>query len=590
MHHRGPDDAGFYHSGSQMAALAHRRLSIIDPTPEAHQPMIGPHGSALVFNGEIYNFKELISEYKLNVPPSDTAVLLTLLETIGIEILPKLRGFFSFAWWNDEKRDLILARDAIGKKPLYYAIVKGRIMFASEIRAIFRCDFVDLKLSSEALASYLRFYCVPHPQSILRGIDILPPGSILHLPFKDQPVVQKWYRLPEHHPINIGYEDAYKETRRILERSVRDRLVSDVPVGAFLSGGLDSNAIVGLAMRNVSTPIETFSIGFSVKSHVEDETHWARIGADKYGTLHHEWNVSDSEIADLLPDFFHAMDSPTGDGLNSFLVSVATRRASPHLKVVLSGVGGDEAFLGYKKFRWLAQNIRVFQVFWALPKRLRMSFSESLLAGSHSRLRSALRSAFMPEHSRNLFSNAEIMTITGSELAQNDPEKIDGDLLYTLLRSDIEHYLPDMLLRDLDSMSMSQSLEARAPLLDKELLEFTWQLPRSIKIKGNTKQLLSDAVSDVLPNALLQKQKTGFELPMSDWLMNGMLRPYLDELNSGKLRIVEHGVLRENAITKIYDTFIQGRSHYLKPWSIIALEYWYRSMETLSSGNSSASK
>jgi asparagine synthase (glutamine-hydrolysing) len=590
MYHRGPDDEGFYHSGSQIAALAHRRLSIIDPTPDAHQPMIGPQGSALVFNGEIYNFKELISEYKLNVPPSDTAVLLTLLETIGIEILPKLRGFFSFAWWNDEKGELILARDAIGKKPLYYGNVRGRLFFASEIRALLASGFVDLELSPEALASYLRFYCVPHPQSILKGTHILPPGSILQLPFNGLSVVQQWYRLPEHKPIYIGYEEACKETRRILERSVQDRLVSDVPVGAFLSGGLDSNAIVGLAMQSVSTPIETFSIGFSVKSQVEDETHWARIGANKYGTLHHEWKVSDSDIADLLPDFFHAMDSPTGDGLNSFLVSVATRRSSPHLKVVLSGVGGDEAFLGYKKFRWLAQNAPAFHVFWALPKRLRMSFSESLLASSHSRISSALRSAFMPEHSRNLFSNAEIMSLTGSDVAQNDTERTDGDLLYTLLRSDIEHYLPDMLLRDLDSMSMSQSLEARAPLLDKELLEFTWQLPRSIKIKGNTKQLLSDAVSDILPNELLQKQKTGFELPMRDWLMNGMLRPYLDELNSSKLRIVERGLLRQNAVTQIYHNFLQGRSHYLKPWSIIALERWYRSMETRLAGNSPISK
>jgi asparagine synthase (glutamine-hydrolysing) len=582
MRHRGPDDEGLHITGSQTAAFAHRRLSIIDPTPEAHQPMIGAGGSVLVFNGEIYNFKELIAEYKLHVPPSDTAVLLALLESHGISILPKLRGFFSFAWWNEGKRELILVRDSIGKKPLYYGIFNKRFVFASETCALVASGLVPIELSPEGLANYFRFYCVPHPNSIFKGIQMLAPGSTLHLSQQGKPIVNEWYRLPKHHAVRMDYEEAKRETRRILERSVCDRLVSDVPIGAFLSGGLDSNAIVSLAMQKATTPIETFSIGFSSSSTTPDETSWARIGAQSYGTLHHEWKISDSEIADLLPEFFQAMDSPTGDGLNSFLVSKATRRASPNLKVVLSGVGGDEAFLGYHKYRWLARREFLFRSLWSLPDGFRTSVSESLLNARHTRFGSALRAVVMPENSRFLFSNKEIRHLTCSAVSDNHSDAVENDALLTLLRSDMEHYLPDMLLRDLDWVTMSQSLEARAPLLDRELLEFTWQLPLSIKTRGTTKQLLADSVSDILPKDILQKQKTGFELPMREWLLHGMLRPYLDGLTSGNLHIVKEGLMDNAAIMRVHSDFLRGNSHYLKPWSIIVLEHWYRSMKNIS--------
>ncbi len=582
MQHRGPDDEGLHLTDSRIAAFAHRRLSIIDPTPEAHQPMIGARGSVLVFNGEIYNFKELIAEYKLNVPPSDTAVLLALLESQGISILPKLRGFFSFAWWDDNKRELILARDAIGKKPLYYGIFNNRFVFASEIRSLVASGLAPLELSQDAIAVYLRFYCVPHPNSMIKGIQMLPPGSVLRVPPSGKPIIEPWYRLPRHRAVNISYEDARHETRRILERSIRDRLVSDVPVGAFLSGGLDSNAIVGLAMREMAAPIETFSIGFLSRSTTEDETEWAKIGAEAYGTSHHEWKISDAEIHESLPDFFHAMDSPTGDGLNSFLVSKATRRANPNLKVVLSGVGGDEAFLGYHKYRWLAKREFMLRTMWSLPKGFRASLSESMMRFPHSRSVAALRASITPEHSRTLFSRKDIQHLTDWPLLNNNLDSVENDALYTMLRSDMEHYLPDMLLHDLDAMTMSQSLEARAPLLDRELLEFTWQLPLSIKASGTTKQLLSDSVRDIVPNALLQKPKTGFELPMREWLRDGTLRPYLDELASDKLHIVEEGLLDKVTIMRVHLDFLQGKSHYLKPWSIIVLEQWYRSMKNIS--------
>ncbi|MFI5202530.1 MAG: asparagine synthetase B family protein, partial [Candidatus Kapaibacterium sp.] len=369
-------------------------------------------------------------------------------------------------------------------------------------------------------------------------------------------------------------------TRRILERSVRDRLVSDVPVGAFLSGGLDSNAITGLAVREVSSPIETFSIGFSSRN-VESETEWARIGANAFGTIHHERTITDSDVAKLLPEFFASMDSPTGDGLNSFLVAKTAREFSPNLKVVLSGVGGDEAFLGYKKYRWLARRAAMFRFIWALSKKFRGGLAVSLAGAQDSRGRSAVRAVLMPEQVRWLFSEEEILAL-GASVSLDKKEVVDGDAFFSVLRADIEYYLPDMLLRDLDGMTMSQSLEARAPLLDKELLEFTWQIPLAMKARGATKQLLADAVKDIVPEALLNKPKTGFELPMKEWLMRGALRPQLDILKTKKLSLIEDGLLSGKAVHHVHEEFVRGHSHYLKPWTVIALEEWYRGMKEVS--------
>ncbi len=577
MRHRGPDDDGLLVVPSGVAAFAHRRLSIIDPTPEAHQPMVGEHGSMLVYNGEIYNYRELAAAYHLRVPPLDTAVLLALLEQHGVSILRELRGFFTFAWWNDSTRELIIARDAFGKKPLYYGEFQRRFVFSSELRALIASGLAPFALSAEGLSSYLRHYCVPHPHSMIEGVKSLEPGSILRLR-NGNVSIERWYRLPEYQPAIIGYEEAVRETRRILDRSVRDRMVSDVPVGAFLSGGIDSNAITALAMRRASNSIETFSIGFK-SNQVESEAGVAKIGAMAYGTRHQERILRDSDVAALLHDFFESMDSPTGDGLNTFLVSQAARELSPSLKVVLSGVGGDEAFLGYKKYRWLARREVLFRLAGFIPKSFRSKVSEMLAASRHSPIRAALRTVLAPENARVLFSQSEIASLTGEQSTESATPYPIPHALFPALRSDIEQYLPDMLLRDLDTMTMSQSLEARAPLLDRELVEFAWQLPIRLKSQGTSKQILADAVNDIVPTAILTKPKTGFELPMKEWLTNASLRPYLEALGSGDLKLVQDGFLSRPPVRRIYSDFLRGRSHYLKPWTIIALEYWYRAIK-----------
>lgn len=573
--HRGPDDSGTWLSGDHRAGLAHTRLAIIDPTPEAHQPMISASGNALVFNGEIYNYRELREKHKLAVPMSDTAVLLALLDRHGERILPKLRGFFTFAYWNDSAKELLIARDAIGKKPLYYAVRDNVLVFASEARTLIRSGLVTPAISAEALREYLAYYSVPHPLSIFEGVMTLPAGCVMHVLPTGSPRISNWYRLPEHKPIAMDYNDAVRETRRLLDESVRYRMVSDVPVGAFLSGGLDSNAIVGLMSREISKPIETFSVGFR-SSRLESETDIARIGAKAFGTQHHETIITDKDVSILLPDLFHAMDSPTGDGLNTFLVAHAAREANPSLKVVLSGIGGDELFLGYRKYRWLAKNRRLAKTLWALPEESRRTIAATFPKDTSNRFATALRALLDPSRIRVLFSQAEIESLTGSQSRPIPESDEDHDPMIGLLRHDIEYYLHDTLLRDLDQMTMAHSLEARAPLLDKELMEFAWKLPLSLKVRGTSKQLLADAVRDIVPEALLQKPKSGFELPMHEWLLRGALRPHLDLLLTGDLALIREGVLRNEPVAKVYRDFIAGRSHYLKPWSIIVLEYWWR--------------
>ncbi len=575
LRHRGPDDEGRFVNSDRRCGLVHRRLAIIDPTPEAHQPMVASNGDALIFNGEIYNFRELRARYGLRVPESDTAVLLALLQAKGESALPELRGFFTFAYWNEGAQTLLIARDALGKKPLYYAERGQRLLFASEERALVASGMVSGDISHEAFAQYLAYYSVPHPASIYEGVRALPPGSILRVTAEGTQSIGHWYRLPKYEPIKIGYPEAVSEVRRLLEVSVNYRLVSDVPVGAFLSGGLDSNAIVGLMSRQVSNPIETFTIGFE-SSSTQSETKWGQIGAESFGARHHERIITGGDVARSLPRFFAAMDSPTGDGLNSFLVSTFAKEVSPELRVVLSGVGGDELFLGYRKYRWLAKHGMTLRAAHLLPTGLRSWIAERLLSASTHRRLIALATVLDPFNIRRLFNADEVSNLTGipRPTAAQDPH--EEDALLQLLRGDIEGYLPDMLLRDLDQFTMSVGLEARAPLLDVPLMEFAWQLPMGLKSQGGSKQLLADAVADVLPKALKDKPKTGFELPMKEWLITGELSRYLAILQSDEMLLVRDGFLKSSSVRAVHRDFVQGRSHYLKPWSIIAMEWWYR--------------
>lgn len=562
LEHRGPDDSGVTISPDRRVAFGHRRLSIIDPSSHAHQPCATPHGS-LTFNGEIFNFRELARSVGLPEERSDTVVLANLLDNHGIAALPQLRGFFAFAYWRADDGSVLIARDAIGKKPVHYIIKEGLLIFASELRALYLSGWIPLSLSAKGLDAYLSHYCVPAPHSMLEGVETLLPGHFISI--KENVQIRTWWSLPDHAPIRASRTEIVQEIRRLVTRSTEDRMIADVPIGAFHSGGIDSNVVVGLMARHSGQPVSTFHVDFGDGI----ERNIAQEAATHFGCNHHEIQVSHADVQRLIPAFFYRMDAPTGDGLNSFIVANAVHRLRPDIKVVLSGVGGDELFLGYRKIRALAK------------LRGLLPLAKTLLGNLDlSRLRSTprnnmLRALARPDRIRLLF-DANERTALGMQT--HDEDWIgDEDPLSALMRKDLTDYLPNMLLRDLDVTTMAHSLEARAPLLDRALVEFAWQIPLTEKSRGGSKALLAEAFSDLLPESVKRKPKTGFELPMSAWLREGSLQGFVEMLARGDMELIRDGYLRAEAVANVAHNFRSGRSHYLKPWSLIVLEYWYRS-------------
>lgn len=570
--HRGPDDSGVHVSPSHLCAFGHRRLSIIDLSQHAHQPYQW-RDSSLVFNGEILNYRELAKSHFKDDESSDTATLARLIAEEGLSILPELRGFFAFASWDDRKKQLLLARDAIGKKPLYYSIAEKHLIFASELRPILASGIVPFKIDRDALQLYLKYYSVPSPWSIIAGVKMLPPGHTVTMN-SGEIELKKWWRLPQHQATGASREEIVAGLREKFFTSVELRLISDAPLGLFHSGGLDSNAVLAAASAISPTSLATFNVRFGLRD--TDESAVARRSADHFGTIHTELAIDEHDVQKLLPSFFYRMDSPTGDGLNTFLVSHAVCELRPDIKVVLSGVGGDELFVGYKKVRMLAKLRGILKVTRRLDIRKTTSWTTS-------RLQNMMHSVLYPLEMRTLFTDSEISALTGTRSVSTNEvidrsANLERDMIHQLLRLDIENYLPHTLLRDLDVMTMAHQQEARAPFLDRDLVEYAWQVSLKEKLKGRPKQLIVDMLGGQLPPAVLEKKKTGFELPITNWLKQGFMRPMLDDLLHGRLELVKDRVLHQDATVQIARDFLAGRSHYMRPWSIIALEHWYRSL------------
>lgn len=569
--HRGPDDSGVHISPSRLCAFGHRRLSIIDLSQHAHQPyQCGD--SSLVFNGEILNYKELSQKYYSEHESSDTVVLAKLLHDKGLSILPELRGFFAFAQWNEATKELLIARDALGKKPLYYSISNDRLIFASELRPIVASGLVPFTIDRDALHLYLTYYSVPTPHSIIASVNTLQPGYSIRISGGNMQL-KEWWRLPAHHSMDLPRETIVSTLRDKFFSSVASRLISDAPLGLFHSGGLDSNAVLAAASSISVSKLSTFNVRFGKQDNEESTV--ARISADHFGAAHTELAIDEDDIKKHLMGFFFRMDSPTGDGLNTFLVSEAVCNLRPDIKVVLSGVGGDELFVGYKKVRTLAKMRSILS-------DARRGGLKTTSSWSTSRLQNMLHTVLHPLDMRDLFTRDERLRLVGEhsslEHAVTDRSaRVEHRIIQQLLRLDIENYLPHTLLRDLDVMTMAHQQEARAPFLDRELVEYAWQISLKEKLRGRPKQLIIDMLDGALPEAVLEKKKTGFELPMAEWLMSGFMRPMLETLTTGEMKIIKDGLLRADAVRIVATDFISGKTHYMRPWSIIALEYWYRS-------------
>jgi len=591
IRHRGPDDQGeLLRPG---VALGMRRLSIID-IAGGRQPIFNEDGSlSIVFNGEIYNFLELKPEleakghvFKTN---SDTEAIVHAYEEFGTNCVDHLRGMFAFAIWNEKSRTLFLARDRVGKKPLYYTITShGTLVFGSELKSLLEHPEVQRELDPKALDAYLTLGYVPDPLSIFRNINKLPPGHYLTFSEAGLKVTRYWdFRFE---PDTVRSEEDYlAELRELLDESVRLRLISDVPLGAFLSGGIDSSTVVAMMARHMGQPVKTFSIGFHEDSF--NELKYARLTAQRFGTDHHEFFVT-PDICSIVDELVWHFDEPFADSsaIPTYMVS---KLARDHVTVVLSGDGGDELFAGYT--RYVVDRKR--EGFARLPKPLR----ENVMRPLSQRLphatwgRNYLHNVSLDPISRYLDSVSVFTSLNRNSLYSADFKSKLGSTSYVstlfndlvnhvstgesldqLLYLDSKTYLPGDILTKVDRMSMAVSLEARAPLLDHKLIDFVTGIPAGLKLSGfETKYLLKKAVKDLVPSEILNRPKQGFGVPIQEWI-NQQLRSRVHETLT-EPRSRQRGHLNVQYIDVLLNEHERGRrDHSMGLWALFMLELWHR--------------
>lgn len=554
MVHRGPDDAGLYVDAARKVGLGHRRLSIIDLSPSGHQPMTNEEQSVwLVFNGEIYNFKELRSELinsgHVFCSGSDSEVIIHGYEQWGVGCIKRLRGMFAFALWDSQKQKLLLARDRLGIKPLFYHIKDGSLTFASELKAISASPARSFDLDESALYDFFTYRYIPTPKTIYRDVKKLPPAN--YGVWQDGKLTLTAYWEPAiNSRADISEADAAALVLAKLRESVALHMVADVPVGIMLSGGLDSSTIVALAAQATGEPLHTFSIGFDVERH--NETRYARLVAERYRSKHHELTVTREMANSLESKIVGLYDEPFADSsaIPTFAVSELARR---NVTVGLSGEGGDEIFGGYSWYSawWRMRGVdavpRALRQLAALPMRLAPhGFKgkwtlETAALGPIERYGRFI-SAFSREDKRALLAPSFFQRFDGYDDYWHFRQywRDDLDVFSRMQYLDLKTYLNDDILTKVDRASMAVSLEARVPLLDHELIEAVLSLPVQVRNRdGKQKYLFRKAIADLLPGEILNRGKQGFSVPFYEWLKKPNLKelePVLDfKIISGDL-------------------------------------------------------
>jgi asparagine synthase (glutamine-hydrolysing) len=583
LEHRGPDGSGF-HTGPRVA-LGMRRLAVID-VAGGQQPVRSEDGSVLaVFNGELYNHPELRADlirrgHRL-AGRSDTECLVHLYEEYGDDLVHRLRGMFAFAIWDAGRGRLLLARDRVGKKPLYWRPAGDGLAFGSELKALLEDPSWTRSLDHVALHHYLTYQYVPAPWSIYTEVRKLPPGHLLV--WQDGVAsVRRYWRLdctPRPAP---GEAESSERVRSLLLESTRIRMVSERPVGVFLSGGIDSSAVVAAMARLSSDPVRTFSIGF--EEHGYDERRYARMVAARYGTDHHEMVVTPSSAA-VLPDLVRHFDEPFADSsaIPSFYVARLSRQ---HVTVVLNGDGGDECFGGYQRyavmarlsgfpFRAVAPLARIRPA--GLPRRVGRALE--LLSHPAPRRYARMMSYFDPEQKRALYSDAlrdELRDVDSYRLLDETfAASKAGDDVGRAIETDVNTYLPGDLLPKVDITTMAHSLEARSPFLDHHLLEWAAGLPTRMKVRpGGTKLILKRAVADWLPPEVMNRPKMGFGVPLAAWL-RGELRDYAYDLLTDRTA-EDRGLFRPAAVSSLLREHDAGLDRSRQLWALIQFEQWHR--------------
>ena len=590
LRHRGPEGEGTFRDAvsDPVCGLAHSRLAIIDLSEGGRQPMSTADGRfTVVNNGEIYNYREIRKELEASGvrvhTESDTEAILHVYAQWGKAGLDRLRGMFAFAIWDARERTLFLARDRLGVKPLYVARTAGGVVFASELRALLSTGLVAPKLDAQALEGYLAFGSTREPRTIVRGVELLPSGGYAEL--RDGRWTEGLYWTPPlHTDRTVSREDAVAETRSLLQESIALRLVADVPVSVFLSGGVDSSAILALASMESKQPLHAFTIGLEEWSL--DETAHARTVASRFGAEHHVVLLAAKRIAEDIDDAMAALDQPSADGVNTYFVAKAVKTAG--FPVALSGIGGDELFAGYPRFRTFRNVMRLRPLLAGAPSQAAHWATGALPGGRRSvRTQKALDLLATKGDPfgvytvfRRVFSAGEIEGLLGRAPAEGlEANALDRDIsgwtrtdqeavtAYSLF--ELTNYLRNTLLRDTDIMSMAHALEVREPLLDHRLVERLLVYPDSFKLaRGVNKPLLVAAVSE-LPAPTVQRPKMGFTLPFDAWL-RGPLREWAER----KLASAEEVGLSASAVRGVWQAFLEGRLSFSRVWALVALIDW----------------
>jgi asparagine synthase (glutamine-hydrolysing) len=591
--HRGPDDEGIYARGA--VGLGMRRLSIIDLT-SGHQPIHNEDKTVwIVFNGEIYNYLELRRELEKAghrfYTNTDTEAIVHLYEEFGADCVKKLRGMFAFALYDERGRKLLLARDRLGKKPLHYAVSKGQLLFGSEIKALLEVAPELKEVDRESLLQYFSFGYIPDPDTAFIRIKKLPPGHLLEFS-NGQLQVRQYWDLPAygtHGP--SSEEECLEELEHRLAEAVRIRLISDVPLGALLSGGTDSSIVVALMARASSRPVKTFSIGFRHQDF--NEAQYARVVAERYGTEHHELIV-EPDIAETLDTLTHQLEEPFGDSsmLPTYFVCCLARQ---HVTVALSGDGGDELFAGYDRYL-INRRHRIFDLIpaWAgrqyrhhiypqLPHGVRgRKFAYNITLPYRERYLHGLSYFVANGDDRSVFSD-EFLAWAREQASPLDSfrEYFDhapaSDALSRLLYLDTKTYLAGDILTKVDRMSMATSLEVRAPLLDHIFVEWVTGLPVDWKFRGNQQKYILKKLAERVgvPREILYRRKQGFGLPLLHWMRNELR----DELPRLLLepRTIQRGYFQPQAVRQLLDEHFRGRrDHSAEIWLLLVFELWHR--------------
>lgn len=592
MHHRGPDDYGTFQDNE--ICLGHKRLSIIDLSPAGHQPMHNQKGNiTIVFNGEIYNYlelKQLLPTSTKLKSTTDTEIIIELYHELGINLLPKLRGMFALAIWDKQKKELLLARDHMGIKPLYYQYKDKVLTFASEMKGMLASGLIQKVVNPKALHQYLKNGYVLQPQSFIQDVLMLPPAS--YMIFKEGSIqINQYWDLTER-PVNIPptEQDAITEVKKLVIDSVKEEAIADRPLGVFLSGGLDSTVLVAALNESGMKNIKTFSVGFDGDELSEEDD--AKEAAKYYNTNHTQLQVSDMDILPYINDYIRAIDQPTIDGLNTWLVSKVTAK---HVTVALSGLGGDELFSGYsidrnilskKKYMLIGKIIRSIKIIYNItPKKFRIKLQKIATWGNLCDFYQSWGEVFTSEELKQLAPN--------NPCFENGFKTICPSNKYSLLQR-ISHlhlrgFMMSRLLRDSDAVSMDHSIEVRFPIIDLRLVKLSFHLPDTWKIKfvdktsklknyekensyeqNGVKHLLYQAFKQSLPPQFGLRPKRGFKMPIEKWMKNGLNQDIKETLT------LSQTMLNEKAIHIMYEKWHNGEISWTKIWAIYILEKWVK--------------